>query len=1185
MYCGPLLLNINPGPNYVNDYLNLDKFLKETKKIPEHKWKPHLYSFVHYIYQTLITENKDQVVNMLGQIGSGKTFNLIHMLEYLCYTAGIQNNQEQTFDIIHRSIQLVHILSSILRQNNLESTSCGILLKLGFNEDNKICDFEIESKILDFTLPFSQNGRSFSILHALMTGANSDIKKNLDLPDHDHQLNFFKKYCKNFDEKTKEKIKLNDLEIWTRFHSLLNFFGFTKNEVWELLQLLAFILLCNEAAIGKKKVGKLEHEEFCINKGHSSRKLAKALGLSEEEFLNKFSTFKDLNEIKNTLISLMKHTYYMVLEFVKIKINNFLKKYFENLTGINLDKEKSILGSLNQNSFNQSFNNNQPHIKYIHFIDFPGEVDDQTLGGLSTNMANECLNVFAGTQYLSVVDKLNLEKLNLKYFQPLHSYYVTQSLLSPSGIFNYLSHHFTEENFKRLIRRTKTKDFYLKTTEFNENITTSCNEFMFEFKFSHMKINYHYESLFMETKSLIVNKNVMSIFTASKNSIIKSTIKSVLDPDRVKSFYNFTLNTIKDIFNPLEGLSPFVIYCLHSNNSLKIFFGDRHKDKHKDLYNKFYNVNECDWVIPLNFTMDMLKNSLAIPVLYWEWFGYHEWVAIDQFVKEFSDDFETIKETVLKPRKNYGLNILSKSPRDVTFKDLNSLEIVTYILSVLTSSKSYILGAHHVILKKGTLNEIRKMIDNMIENMTKAPKKTLAKRGSTPITNSILSKKKTISKKDINSTLNKSLNRNSASKKGITSNRSLSIGPTPDKPGNSKEQNSSNINNSFINNNNFSLINKESRNSFLEGNLNNSKLGYERKSSMKTQCHLSLISDIKIAFSPEGELNNNMSMSKINLLNSDKDPLSSFYNLFNIINKEYGGSQLNISQNSDYLTADHEVTLEKFRKDNNIIIPKKQYFNVFKNILEYKDIESFDVFDYNDYLPEVKKIQKEYRAYKARKRYKIFRYVSKRIIYLQKLARGFVIRRKFKRFLHAHTCVVFIQKLFRLRSQKKAKATLKIQAAWRAYRSYNKFLYKLEKFRNGEEWESEEEESNPQNFPESKKELEQELLNVSVKTDRRKMTMNISAFTNNMKQENPMSIEELEEETDKHKIINHLLMEQIRAKKIDPELKVCLLDKTGITNRLKSSINTYNQGEHKKRRTSQIKNGIPKVILIINIYY
>ena len=31
MYCGPLLLNINPGPNYIRDYLNLQSWIKETE--------------------------------------------------------------------------------------------------------------------------------------------------------------------------------------------------------------------------------------------------------------------------------------------------------------------------------------------------------------------------------------------------------------------------------------------------------------------------------------------------------------------------------------------------------------------------------------------------------------------------------------------------------------------------------------------------------------------------------------------------------------------------------------------------------------------------------------------------------------------------------------------------------------------------------------------------------------------------------------------------------------------------------------------------------------------------------------------------------------------------------------------------------------------------------------------------
>ena len=40
----------------------------------------------------------------------------------------------------------------------------------------------------------------------------------------------------------------------------------------------------------------------------------------------------------------------------------------------------------------------------------------------------------------------------------------------------------------------------------------------------------------------------------------------------------------------------------------------------------------------------MLKNSLCIPILYWHWFGYHEWIDIDVFLSEFEDDYLKILE-------------------------------------------------------------------------------------------------------------------------------------------------------------------------------------------------------------------------------------------------------------------------------------------------------------------------------------------------------------------------------------------------------------------------------------------------------------------------------------------------------------------------------------------------------------
>ena len=91
MYCGPLLLNINPGPNNIRDYLNLQSWIKETEKSEEKDWKPHLYTFMYYVYKILIEEKKDQVVNMLGQIGSGKTFNMINIIEYFSCMVGPEN--------------------------------------------------------------------------------------------------------------------------------------------------------------------------------------------------------------------------------------------------------------------------------------------------------------------------------------------------------------------------------------------------------------------------------------------------------------------------------------------------------------------------------------------------------------------------------------------------------------------------------------------------------------------------------------------------------------------------------------------------------------------------------------------------------------------------------------------------------------------------------------------------------------------------------------------------------------------------------------------------------------------------------------------------------------------------------------------------------------------------------------
>ncbi len=146
--------------------------------------------------------------------------------------------------------------------------------------------------------------------------------------------------------------------------------------------------------------------------------------------------------------------------------------------------------------------NERAKFKYINFLDFPGEVADQTLGGLITNLANECIQLIAGNSYSSVVEKLISEKLFLNLFRPLHSYYVVRSLLGEKGLLHFLSNKFTEDNFNHMINETLKKSYFKKCINFPErNSTKSRSLFKMELKCSYRSVHYNYETLYIESKS------------------------------------------------------------------------------------------------------------------------------------------------------------------------------------------------------------------------------------------------------------------------------------------------------------------------------------------------------------------------------------------------------------------------------------------------------------------------------------------------------------------------------------------------------------------------------------------------------------------------------------------------------------------------------------------------------------
>ena len=960
MYCGPLLLNINPGPNYIKDYLNLQSWIKETENVDEADWKPHLYTFMYYVYKILIQEKKDQVVNMLGQIGSGKTFNMIHIIEYFCCMVGPDNKQIDTFDIIHKSIQLVHIMGSIFRQNNLESTSCGILLRLGFGNDNKIANFDVDAKILDCTLPFSENGRSYSILHSFLCSATSELKRNFFLPDNEIHLNFFRKFGKNFSKKTKERFKLNDYEIWNRFHSLLKFFDFTKEEVIELLQIFSFLININELGMTKGEIGHVSG--YVISKGQCSHKLAALLNMDEDNFIHQMGVFKEVQDIKNTFISLMKYSYYIAFEYIITKIKKKLKNYFLEI----IPKSKSI------NDLNDL------EINYINFLDFPGEVEDQTLGGLLTNLANECINLYAGNSYSAVVEQMLREKINLKLFRPLHSYQVVKALMGQNGLFSFLSKPFTEQNFNNLKNICNSKVSYRKCLKFRQN-NLEGQEFKFDLCYSHTTVRYNYQNLYMETKSVVNTGKTHKIFAISDNKIIKSMYSKIV-PSK-NDFYNYTFNILQELFKPMEGLSPFVIYCLHSKNSRKLFFGK----------NEDFSTDESKWVIPKKLTEDMLKNSLCIPVLYWHWFGYHEWIDIDAFLSEFEEDYQKIEE---KQREKQRLafeklgnpeGIPEEKQSELNFKEMKPYEKANIILNNILLGRDCVIGKNKILFKSGTLLNLRKKFDKLLGYYDKKKGKNGNKPPAPKSQLTSLLENYSSNINNLNRTSTKKNNQSLKNQCDLLYLQKVKDSDIPDKSG-------------LNNKPSFEIIDKGENNFSKRYNIFN----IMDKSKIKGNAAESISS------------------------NDENDDINQLMNERNMNEKE----------------------LADFRKKNNIVVPSKNSFDMVNSLFNYNKNTNFKIFDYSKLLPEIIMIQCAFRAYQARQKKLILKYLMTRITKIQKTVRGMQTRKKYQRLKKCLALITKIQREFRKRYKfVNDKATL-IQKAIRKFLAKQKYERKKKRFEN-----------------------------------------------------------------------------------------------------------------------------------------
>ena len=986
-YCYSLLININPGPEYVYDYLNLKEWLSEpTNGHPEtnendknkkDEKKPHLYTFMRYVYDTMKVENKNQVVSILGPLGSGKTFNLIHIMEYFTTLYSTENYSMNNFDLIHKSIQFIHILSSTFREYNLESSSCGLLLSLGFNEKNLICNFDIDAQIMDFTLPFNENGRTLSILYALIRGSNDNLKRKCKIPINDNNLFNLKTKKKNFfvNDKKKEKLELNDLEIFNRFYSLLKYFKFTQGEIIDIINCFAFILNLNDLMIVQKKGGNLKNiNYFEIQIGVTTKKLAKNLGIMDpknieafEKFINE-SKFKTMQEMDIFIQGLIKQTYYIVFQYILNKVRTYISEYFSNLNTIQYTTN---------NKTNSKKKSGEP--KYIYFIDFPGEVEERTLGGFTINIAHECLNMYSASGYYEIVEKMLLENILLKRFKPLKSYTLLSNCFNKGGILDNFSNKLNLNNFEQMKENIMSNQNIFQCYKFPEIKKPNESEYAYYCSFSNKIVKYNYDFLYKEAKSLQYNPKIFELFNFASNIIISQLHKqSQAKLQKLNTFYNYYSDSLEKFFTPIKNYKPFVVYCLHSNDSHKYFFYNQDGD------NKLAKIKESDSDIYIK----IVKQSLIPVILNWNWYGYKEWIKMDDFLKEYSASFESIKNRIMY------INSFNNKPEDnsVDFKKLEKKDKVKCILEVLSRKKDYIIGEEYIIMKPGTLKRISTFLNSMIDTAEE-----LSKNLSNKINSGNANSKFNISKKNNITDNSHSEKRKNKSKEdfNVTSNSNIS----------KKKM--------FVIDK-FPLPKKKNIKT-LENNIY-PEIPEKRRNLLKEQCPLNIVY---------------MQKDTLKLMNQEQKNKfleSKYLNLYHILNKNKEEKiQTEDAKLGELINYQDERTKKNIPSRNNTIISDPVFFNRVKTLFDSSKTKNVKLFDYSDNVDLIIRIQTLFRSLQAQKKFKILKYATYKIIQIQKIIKGMATRKKVKFYIECSKSVILIQKIYKIRYKNMNEKAKKIQ--------------------------------------------------------------------------------------------------------------------------------------------------------------
>ena len=415
----------------------------------------------------------------------------------------------------------------------------------------------------------------------------------------------------------------------------------------------------------------------------------------------------------------------------------------------------------------------------------------------------------------------------------------------------------------------------------------------------------------------------------------------------------------------------------------------------------------------------MLKNSLCIPILYWHWFGYHEWIDIDVFLSEFEDDYIKImekqkeKEKEKQQEKNNGneesIQNTNKKEENVDFKNMKPFDKANIILNNISLGRNSVVGKNTILFKTGSILKLRRKINKLL------------------IFYGIESQKSKEKKTKLTSLLENYPTSTQTSQKNFFPKHSLK------------------------NQCDLVYIQKKKDNNMDMNNIEPKEILPINKGQKKPKKK-----DNNKIEKPILERNNK---KDIELIELGEDDLTKKYTMFNIMDKSRNNkTNLNESLSSNdeedfdpFLNNKDKLNdkeLAAFRKKNNIIIPSKTNFELVNSLFNYNKNTNFRIFDYSKVLPEILMIQCAYRCYQARQKHLLLKYLISRITMIQKTERGNITRKKYHRLKKCLELIIRLQSNFRKKLYFVVKRVITIQNCVRKFLAQRKYERKKKRKEN-----------------------------------------------------------------------------------------------------------------------------------------